>query len=371
MRSLHLWVQLLVFLQLLGALSAGRLFERNHVPKDWVSLGRASPSSPVRFTVGLRAATVEAMADEFWAITTPTSPHYLDQLTREEVEQRFGASHEDRQLVQTWLSNAGVVDAQMRHVSSAIEVTATVDVVERLFNTEMRVFRHSQTRRKVIKAWGVASLPDDIHAGVDLVTGLSSFPVPPRKSHSPKVGQPAREQIIIPQSIRAFYQIRDQKPGSSAATQSVIEFGGQWFNNSDTALYAQLVGYTTSNTTIAPIPPEHVVGVNNPLEPGVESSLDVQMIAPTNLVSPTITNTSHNPPYPRCPPPPPTLCSPFPVLFPFCRRCKRGFGTTETVAGCTNSLSTCSTPPTHPKSTPSAMGYGKGCSASPIPWSVS
>ena len=288
MRSLHLLVQLLVLLQLAQLLAAGKLFERLTVPKGWESLGRASPSSPVRFTVGLRSATVDDMADLFWSITTPTSPHYLEQLTRDEVERRFGASHADRLRVQRWLRSAGVPDAQMRDVSSAIEVTARVDTVERLFHTQMRVFRHATSGKEVIRAWGAASLSDEVHAAIDLVTGLSSFPIPQRKSHAGgKLGGGEQAgpvvEAVLPQTIRALYQIRAQRPGSSAATQAVVEFGGQWFNNNDTALFAQLVGYTGGNASVQLIPPERVVGRNVPSEPGVESSLDVQMMAPADM----------------------------------------------------------------------------------------
>ena len=284
-RAIRMLIQLVVLLQLLQLLDAGRLFSRTTVPVGWQSLGRASSSSTVRFTIGLRSATVDDMQELFVAITDPASPQYLDgQLSGEEVERRFGASLEDRQRVRAWLRDAGLSDAELRDVSSAIEVTARVDAAERLFSTELRRFQRVTDGKLVIKAWGAASLPDEVHAAVDLVTGLSSFPVPHRRSHSSsRVGQQGLGEAVLPQSIRSLYQIRAQKPGSSTATQAVIEFGGQWFDNNDTAQFAQLVGYTQPNASIAPIPPEHIVGVNNPSEPGIESTLDVQMIAPTNM----------------------------------------------------------------------------------------
>ena len=287
MRRLQLLVGLLVLLQLLQLLAAGRLFERNSVPQDWLALGRASPAASVRFTLGLRSATVDELAELFWAVSTPTSERYLELLSMEEEERRFGASQADLQLVRRWLQDAGVQDEQMRPVASAIEVTAPAETVERLFKTEMRVFQHAVSRKTAVKAWGAASLPDDVHAALDLVTGLSSFPVPRRSSHAVKRGQQAVEEAVIPQTIRSLYQIRAQTPGSSAATQAVIEFGGQWFDNEDTMQFAQLVGYTAGNCSIAPIPAERVVGNNDPRRPGVESSLDVQMLAPTNMEAQT------------------------------------------------------------------------------------
>ena len=275
---------LLVLIQLVEARKV--LFERTRVPNGWLALRRATPSSTVRFTIGLRGATVDDMADTFWSISDPTSDNYLQLLTRQQIDERFGPSAEQRSLVQQWLAAGGVSESDVRHVSSAIEVSASVEVVEALFSTEMRLFQHGTTGQQVIKAWGSAELPDSIHPVVELVTGLSSFPVP---HNSPvRYTAPADPPAVIPQTLRNLYQIRPQQSGSSpAATQGLIEFEEQFFSNKDTAAFATAVGYDTGNATIQPISDDHVVGQNIPTFPGVESTLDVQWMSATNLEAQT------------------------------------------------------------------------------------
>ena len=291
---------LLLLLAVLAWLSAVQLqradasrvrSERSTVPKGWLALRAAPPSLPVRFTVGLRSASVDELAATFWAVSEPTSVHYLQLLSRDEIEQRFGASHDDRQLVLRWLASYGVEPSEVRHVASAIEVHTVVAVAERLFATQMRLFQHSLSGKQVVRAWGRVQLPEAVHEVVELLTGLSSFPIP-RESpiKRPKQQSSAPEpEAVVPQTVRALYQIRAQSAGSGRTTQGMIEFQEQYFDNNDTALLAWAVGYTAANQSIPPIADEHVVGRNdaNPQRAGIESSLDVQMLSSTNVEAQT------------------------------------------------------------------------------------
>ena len=265
------------------------LFERSRVPQGWLPLRRAALSSPVRFTIGLQGATVDDMAATFWSISDPTSADYLQLLDSEQVDSRFGPSSQQRDAVQQWLMAGGVSESELKHVSSAIEVSTSAAVAERLFATEMRVFQHGSSGKQVVKAWGSAELPDHIHPAVELVSGLSSFPVPrtppvrtPRASEAPM-----DPEAVVPQTLRALYQIRPQQSGSGMSTQGLIEFEGQSFNNRDTAAFAAFVGYDSGNATIQPIAADHIVGANTPSFPGVESTLDVQWMSSTNLEAQT------------------------------------------------------------------------------------
>ena len=282
-RLLHTLLVLAALLALSQLIDAGRLFERRSVPREWLSVRRASPASSVHFVVGLRSASEAAMADTFWSISEPSSQRYLQLLSEHDIEQRFGASAADRQLVTQWLLAAGVSESSMQHVSSAIEVSTSAEVAERLFATEMRLFRHATSGKQVVKAWGTAELPEHIHVAVDIVTGLSSFPIPRRARIRSQRGSDEQPELVVPQTIRAMYTVRPQQAGSSSATQAVIEFAPQYFSNADTAIFAAAVGYTAANATLAAIPDEHIVGTNVPTFAGIEAALDVEMIAATNL----------------------------------------------------------------------------------------
>ena len=276
---------LLVLLLAVTAVHAGVVYQRTQVPKGWSMLGAAPASASVSFSLGLVTRNSDELESFFWSVTDPDSAEYLQYLTSEEVEARFGADEADRVQVQMWLLKAGVTD--IRSVSSALYVTTTAATAARLFDTEMRSFRHVQSGVTVVKAWGKYSLPEHVHGRVEIVTGISSFPVPGKSSPFKKptaAAPPSKLEAVVPQTLTGMYNIRQQTPGSvSAANQAVIEYEGQYFSNNDTAAFAADVGYNTTNQTIAPIPASHVVGKNVPSQPGVESTLDVQMIAAVNM----------------------------------------------------------------------------------------
>ena len=278
-----------VLLQLVDASKV--LFERTRVPAEWLSIRRASPSALVHFTIGLRGATVEDMEEAFWSISTPTSEHYLQLLSREEIDARFGPSPQYRSDVSAWLSMNGVAPSEMRHVSSAIEVDTRVEVAERLFATEMRVFQHGASGKQVVKAWGKAELPNHIHRMVELVTGLSSFPLRRRssikRSKSAATSAFSVSEVFIPQTLRNIYQIRAQQANSSKVQQGLIEFDYQSFNNNDTAVFANLVGYNSSNATLHLIRDDRILGPNNPRDTRPEGAIDVQWLSSTNLEAQT------------------------------------------------------------------------------------
>ena len=271
------------------SVDAGLLFQRTTVPKGWVMLGPAPTHAIVNFTLGLRTQNADELESLFWAVSDPESEQYLQYPSAASLDERFGASPDDRSAVTAWLQSGGVGVRQIKHVSSSIKVQTQVHTAAKLFNTQLRQFKHNTTGAVTFKAWGAYSLPDAVHQRVELVTGISSFPVTRRNPYKvPGAGlAPTAPEAVIPQTVANLYGLRTQSPGSSSATQGVVEYEGQYFNNNDTAQFARDVNYNTTNTTIGPIPASQVIGTNRPSQPGVESSLDVQWMQAVNLEAAT------------------------------------------------------------------------------------
>ena len=205
--------------------NAGVLYQRTTVPKGWVMLGIAPKHSHVNFTIGLKTQNDAELEALFWAVSDPDSEQYLQYPSAAMLEERFGASAEDRAAVTTWLQQSGVHVKLIQHVSSAIRVRTLAETASKLFNTEIRQFKHNSTGAVTYKAWGAYSLPDAIHQRVELVTGISSFPAPGRNVHKTPGGPSAAvTEAVIPQTVANLYSIRTQSPGSSAATQGVVEY---------------------------------------------------------------------------------------------------------------------------------------------------
>lgn len=255
-------------------------------------MGTADLSTELGFTIGLKTQNDAELDKLFVSATDPASDNYLDYLSTAEINARFGAKAEDVATVISWLVAAGVQEEKIKVVHGAVRVITTAAIAEDLFSTQMRAFKHQKTGRVIVRAWGKYSLPDSIHSLVEMVTGISSFPIPgksPFKTPKPSMSSPiaspkAVTELVVPQTIMGMYSIRAQNPGSAtSASQSVIEYEGQYFSNDDTATFAKDVGYTTSNTTVSPVAKDHIVGTNQASSPQVESSLDIQWISTVNL----------------------------------------------------------------------------------------
>jgi tripeptidyl-peptidase-1 len=282
---------LVVLLSLISLSNAGLIYQRTVVPQGWSMFGSADLSTELGFTIGLHTQNQAELEELFVKATDPASDDYLNYLSTSEINARFGANEEDVQTVISWLVANGVNVDQIKPVHGAIRVVTTAAVAQDLFSTQMKAFRHTKTGRTVVRAWGKYSLPDEIHQLVEIVTGISSFPIPGKSPFkTPKadptsdvIRSPDATELVVPQTVMGMYRIRAQTPGSATVSQGVIEYEQQYFSNTDTATFAKDVGYTTSNTTIAPISDDHIVGKNSQTSPQIEASLDVQFISSVNL----------------------------------------------------------------------------------------
>jgi len=115
-----------------------------------------------------------------------------------------------------------------------------------------------------------ATLPEHLESVVDMVTGLSQFPIPHLG-----VKQPNADLGIVPQTINSMYKVT-LPPSAGNTSQGVIEFEGQSYDNND------LLGYGNQlNIPIKAVDPKHIIGPM-PQQSSVEGLLDIEFIAGVN-----------------------------------------------------------------------------------------
>jgi subtilase family serine protease len=135
--------------KILGSRSA------SNFPTDWEIVGEPCPyGSKVNFIVALkqvcltlsfvclnRQQNLDVLEETFYAVSDPDHEQYRNFLSIEEITKIVAPPEEDRKLVKKWLKANGVTEKIVDNGDS-LEVTATVEVAERLFYTEFRTFRH-------------------------------------------------------------------------------------------------------------------------------------------------------------------------------------------------------------------------------------
>jgi len=260
----------ILFLAALVALSAASrvtLYHRSSPAKGWTAGERAPADASVKFTVALKQQNLDKLDSLFWDVSDPNSLNYGKYLSSEEVMALTAASEETMSAALSFLSGVPCKDFK-----DALMCEATVGVLEELFATKFYTMTH--TSGKVIhRHLGEVSIPSDLAAHVEFVSGLGSFPVPKRESHVTKLQEGVDitpDYVVVPETLTKFYSLQGAK-GSAASTQGVGEFQGEpAYIPADYKTFQTEVALTLSDPTI--------VGPFNP-EGALESALDIQYIA--------------------------------------------------------------------------------------------
>jgi len=154
----------------------------------------------------------------------------------------------------------------------ALEVKASVSNTEKLFDTRFVKYTHSKTKRSIVRHLGKLALPAHVADYIDLVSGLTEFPVQ-KLSVKRSPAAPGVLVSIAPQSVQIFYNISSTTTVMKNSSAGVIEFVDQYFSAKDLDTFA-----TEFAINIPAITPEHIVGTNDPNNPQVEADLDIQWV---------------------------------------------------------------------------------------------
>jgi len=247
------------------------LHSREIAPPTWHIVSRADVRHKIEFTVALKQQQLDKLESKFWQIADPTHAEWRNFMTVEEINTLIAPKAEHMQHVQDWLSS-NLPDATIDVAGDFIKVRSSAKHVEKLFDAEVHLFTHTNGHM-VARTMGKVSVPDDVFACIDLVSGISEFPMP--RSGGFKVPKPDANTVkaavspaVIPQSLMEMYSI----PAShqSSITQSVAEFQSDSSYNKDDlkAFFTQL--------DITPETVADTVGPYSGQYPDMEATLDTQ-----------------------------------------------------------------------------------------------
>ena len=146
---------------------------------------------------------------------------------------------------------------------------------ERIFSTELAVFRHAAAGRTAVTLAPGArlSLPAELSAGIAFVTELAFLgPGGVRTALSPRL-EGGADPVVVPETILKLYNVSEY--GAPGVVQAAGEFGGNWHQNSTDLRTFGL------NVEGRPFNLSKVMGhPDDPAEPvSGETTLDIQYIS--------------------------------------------------------------------------------------------
>eukprot|EP01097_Dermamoeba_algensis_P011005 TRINITY_DN8369_c0_g1_i1.p1 TRINITY_DN8369_c0_g1~~TRINITY_DN8369_c0_g1_i1.p1 ORF type:complete len:627 (+),score=160.53 TRINITY_DN8369_c0_g1_i1:31-1911(+) len=200
------------------------IFNRRAAPPSWELLRRAASNEEHSFFIALPQRNLDLLEKKYWAVSDPDSEDYGNFLSQEEILQIVKPDAKAVQEVLLWLSKYGV--SNIKNFGDAIRVTAAVEAVEKLFQTELHLFRHKVTGRKLRRNLGTYSIPKYLTEHISFVTGISDF-IPDRpksKRTSIKSRVSATRGVVIPATLQTMYQIPSTLTVTTNASQGPVEF---------------------------------------------------------------------------------------------------------------------------------------------------
>jgi len=260
------------------------LFTRFQPASGWQMLGRAKATDKVTFTIGLKQRNMDKLHKIVEQITDPKHPEYQNYMSIKAINAMVAPAKKDKQQVISWLTKSGIMRTQIKDLADSLDVSTNVKTAEKLFQTAMHYYAHKTEGTVVVKNFGQYSVPKKVSKYIDIVAGLSTFPVPhltakKRSQRKGGKGAPMDTVGIVAQSIAALYNLPSSQTTGSAPQTSVgvIEFQGQNFAPADSDAYAQSVGIQ-----IVDVPANQTIGPNDPTNPQTEAELDIQMVQTVN-----------------------------------------------------------------------------------------
>jgi kumamolisin len=239
-------------------------------------VGPADGDDHVEVTIKLRRKTQAGLptTEEFMAGQRAVG------VTRQILEERYGASSEDVEAVRKWAVTQGLSVSSAEPGKRQVHVVGSVAAMSAAFGVTLSIYHHERRDLDFRCPEGEIHIPQSLVGIITGVFGLNTMPIMVR--HSARVGKkaPAADPKTMwptsfyPQEVAKLYKF----PAGGGAGQrvAVLEFGGGYDPKVLKAYFTKTIGLPVSPTvnTIS------VLGVPNKLDKDVtgEVYLDIEVI---------------------------------------------------------------------------------------------
>lgn len=239
------------------------------VPPGWASVGPASQNDVLSVELHMYQRNRQELDRIFAAVSDPRSSEYQNFRTQDEINAILAPLPADVEIVYDWLATGKIAKADVTNLGDCLKISAQVSQLEILFNTKFETFFHAMTNKRLTAHVGQALMPAKVKSVVELVYGLSAFPVGLKGRLGHRSNSNAGYTVVA-QSWQALYGVpATWKPQSPLTSHGVVQFDSETYSPEGMEGYSTnilpIVG-ATKNTTVGP---EHD-------EAATEAQLDVE-----------------------------------------------------------------------------------------------
>ncbi|CCM03030.1 uncharacterized protein FIBRA_05147 [Fibroporia radiculosa] len=266
---------------------------RASAPSGFSLDGPASPSTVLDLRLALVQNDPSGLIETLYDVSTPSSPHYGEFLSKTEVEKFVAPKPESVTAVNEWLNENGITSRTISPAGDWLSISVPVEQANALFDTQFSVFTHLPSGAQSIRTLSY-SIPSDLKGHLDLVHPTTTFTPPSAKlpiqavpytgvkefKNFTSAGDPAGDcpdTYVDPGCLEAIYNIPRTAATQSSNYITVTGYDDEYANQSDleTFLYWERPCIPSSTTFTVE---ELDGGINDqtPADAGYEADLDTQ-----------------------------------------------------------------------------------------------
>lgn len=257
----------------------------------WRVQRKADASMPLDLTVAVKQQNTDKLESTLFAVSDPDSPRFGQHLSKEEVDALVAPKPESIARVLGWLASTGDIDVAADVTatdnSDMLTVRTTVGVAEKLLHAEYFVYTHVTMKDlEIVRLGGSSySVPTEVAPHIDFVGPSLRFPLPQMVRRVDLTDGMGDDEFggVTPDFLRKLYKVGDtMAQPATGSLQSCAQFLGQYYSPSDLASFFQ------QEYPAAEGQKPTVNGPNQPSNPGMEATLDIQYIMSMGAKVPTI-----------------------------------------------------------------------------------
>ncbi|KAI0066328.1 subtilisin-like protein [Artomyces pyxidatus] len=268
-----------------------RVHERRDThPEGFTNRGPAQADTVLRLRLALVQNDISGLQDALMDVSTPSSAHYGEHLSKEEVFQYVTAKSETVATVNSWLAENGLTATTLSPAGDWLGFQTTVEHANELFDADFSTFTHDVTGEATVRTLSY-SIPAALQGHLELVHPTITFPNP--RSGLPLATTPAKRvygnhsidatapsscnTAITPTCVQELYGIPTTLATQSTNTLAVSGFIDQYANSAD--LKSFLKSYRPDLSSTDTFILQTLDGGSNSQtlkNAGVEADLDVQ-----------------------------------------------------------------------------------------------
>ena len=246
------------------------------VPAMWrPHNAKVNRADVIGITVALKRRNVDKLDRIFWDVSDPNSPRYGEHLNNEQMRELVSPGRAVVERVVSWLKENGALEVKVSNHEDEMTARFRLSSLESMLDVKFENFVHAQSGRVIARAMKAPNIPADIAPHIDVLSGLSGFPI----EHGPRIkrlNSQAREAMnVTPEVLFRQYNVTEMPP-ESKLKNIVAFFQAQGEYTSAKDLVTFCARYTNISNESCVV--TKYINGNNDNSPGEESSLDSEYL---------------------------------------------------------------------------------------------